>query len=78
MMGSQHGYQSEAEIPSSRYARNILIMQIESLLRERKEDTISLWDKGSKCVKILLLEEEVILRGWPIFAIYWVTVFCTQ
>lgn len=36
-MGIQPGYQSEADISSSQYARNILIMQIESLLRERKK-----------------------------------------
>lgn len=35
-MGSQHGSQTEAEILFSQYARNIVILQIESLLRRRR------------------------------------------
>lgn len=37
-------------------------MQTESLLRERKKDTMSLWDKKSKRVNIMLLEKEGSLR----------------
>lgn len=68
-MGSQHGYQTEAEILFSQYARNIVILQIESLLRERKGDT--------KCLKILLLVKEGGLREWLILTSSWVPVFCT-
>lgn len=63
-MGSQPGYQSEADISlhsmQGTYCKSI--MQIEGLLREGRKDTMSLWDKKSKHANIMLLEKEGSLR----------------